>query len=119
MGDLTVAAIPYYFAGMGLEAWSHERRRARTGPTAGDYEARDTAASLAMGVASLVAPLVARPLFQRFDVFRGRTGRVLLGVAGAAAAHATTPRGPCRRSSTGWRRRSGHPSFGPPVGRVR
>jgi sterol desaturase/sphingolipid hydroxylase (fatty acid hydroxylase superfamily) len=85
MGDLTVAAIPYYFAGMGLEAWSHERRRARTGPTAGDYEARDTAASLAMGVASLVAPLVARPLFQRFDVFRGRTGRVLLGVAGAAA----------------------------------
>jgi sterol desaturase/sphingolipid hydroxylase (fatty acid hydroxylase superfamily) len=86
MGDLTVAAIPYYFAGMGLEAWAHERRRARTGTvTAGDYEPRDTAASLTMGVASLVAPLVTRPLLYRLDVFRGRAGRVLVGIAGAAA----------------------------------
>ena len=86
--DLTVAAIPFYFGSMGAEAWWMDRRHATQGPTPGDYEARDTVASLSMGVASLLAPLVTRSLFQKFDVGRGRYGRVVLGVAGGAAVAA-------------------------------
>ena len=83
--DLTVAAIPFYFGSMGAEAWFLDRRGRTDGPSPGDYEQQDTIASLAMGVASLVAPFVTRPVFHRFDVAGGKYRKVILGVAGGAA----------------------------------
>jgi hypothetical protein len=56
--DLTVAATPGYFASMAVERRVLEARRARQGPSAADYERRDTTTSLAMGVGSLLAPVV-------------------------------------------------------------
>lgn len=82
--DLTVAAVPFYFATMGAEAWWLRRDRDARPPTGGDYERRDTVASLSMGVGSLLVPLVTRPLFRDFDPREGRWGRTLLGVAGGA-----------------------------------
>ena len=58
MKKLEVAAVPMYFATMGLEHLHHKRRAARVGPLPGDYERRDTLTSLAMGVGSLLVPLV-------------------------------------------------------------
>ncbi|HEY5026028.1 MAG TPA: sterol desaturase family protein [Acidimicrobiales bacterium] len=85
--DLTVIAVPLYFATMAGEYFWLRRRAARQGPAAGDYEKRDTLASLAMGLASLVAPLVAPKLLSPFTPGRGRYGRVLVvGALGAAAA---------------------------------
>ncbi len=84
--DLTVLAVPFYFAALGAEyLWL--RRRAKTqGPTAGDYERRDTVASLTMGVTSLVAPLVMPRLLRPFTPGRGRFGKALVvGALGAAA----------------------------------
>jgi sterol desaturase/sphingolipid hydroxylase (fatty acid hydroxylase superfamily) len=83
--DLTVAAVPFYFASMGAEAWWLRRDRDARPPTGGDYERRDTITSLSMGVGSLLVPLVTRPLFRDFDAEEGRWGRALLGVAGGAA----------------------------------
>ena len=63
--DLTVVAVPGYFAAMGIEYWLQRRRLPGGGtPTAGDYEARDTSASLSMGVLSLLAPFVAPRLLR-------------------------------------------------------
>jgi sterol desaturase/sphingolipid hydroxylase (fatty acid hydroxylase superfamily) len=78
--------VPFYFATMAVEyAWLR-RRSARLGPSAGDYERRDTVASLAMGVGSLVAPLVGPRLLRPFTPGRGRYGRALvLGALGAVA----------------------------------
>ena len=85
--DLTVIAVPFYFATMAGEYFWLRRRAARQGPTAGDYEKRDTVASLAMGVASLVAPLVGPKLLRPFTPGRGRYGKaVVVGALGAAAA---------------------------------
>jgi sterol desaturase/sphingolipid hydroxylase (fatty acid hydroxylase superfamily) len=85
--DLTVIAVPFYFATMAGEYFWLRRRAARQGPTAGDYERRDTLASLAMGVGSLVAPLVGPKLLAPFTPGRGRYGRaVVVGALGAAAA---------------------------------
>ena len=86
--DLTVLAVPGYFAAIGAEAlWQRRRRAAGGGPTAGEYERRDTMASLTMGALSLLAPLVVPPLLAPFVPGRGRYGRVLVGTAlGAAAA---------------------------------
>src|ERR1700722_2249877 len=79
--DLTVIAVPFYFASMAGEYFWLRRRAARNGPTAGDYEKRDTLASLAMGEASLVGPLVGP-----FTPGRGRYGKaVVVGALGAAA----------------------------------
>ncbi len=64
------------------------RRAAQVGPTAGDYEKRDTLASLAMGVGSLVAPIVGPKLLAPFTPGRGRHGRAV--VVGALGAVATT-----------------------------
>ena len=61
MQDLTVVAIPGFFATMGIEHRVLKQRAARQGPSAGDYERRDTLASLAMGVGSLVIPLAHGP----------------------------------------------------------
>jgi sterol desaturase/sphingolipid hydroxylase (fatty acid hydroxylase superfamily) len=85
--DLTVIAVPFYFASMGAEYLWLRRRAAREGPTAGDYERRDTLASLAMGVGSLVAPLVAPKLLAPFTPGRGRYAKALVTAAlGAVAA---------------------------------
>ena len=85
MGDLSVAAVPFYFASMAAEAVHHSRREQSTGPTAGDYTVKDTIASLTMGSASLIAPLVFPPLVQRLDLTNRRRRRAVLVAAGAAA----------------------------------
>jgi sterol desaturase/sphingolipid hydroxylase (fatty acid hydroxylase superfamily) len=85
--DLTVLAVPFYFASMAAEYFWLRRRASREGPSAGDYERRDTLASLAMGVGSLVAPLVGPKLLAPFTPGRGRYGKALVvGALGAAAA---------------------------------
>jgi sterol desaturase/sphingolipid hydroxylase (fatty acid hydroxylase superfamily) len=84
--DLTVVAVPLYFGSMAAEYLWLRHQAATRGPTAGDYERRDTVASLAMGVGSLVAPLVVPRLLRPFTPGRGRYGRALVvGAAGAAA----------------------------------
>jgi sterol desaturase/sphingolipid hydroxylase (fatty acid hydroxylase superfamily) len=85
--DLTVLAVPFYFASMGAEYLWLRHRATQRGPSAGDYERRDTLASLAMGVGSLVAPLVAPKLLAPFTPGRGRYGKAVVTAAlGAAAA---------------------------------
>jgi sterol desaturase/sphingolipid hydroxylase (fatty acid hydroxylase superfamily) len=83
--DLTVAAIPFFFASMGAEAWWLRRTAAGREPTAGDYERRDTVTSLTMGTASLLMPLAYKPLARRLDLGSSRTGRLVAGAAAAAA----------------------------------
>jgi sterol desaturase/sphingolipid hydroxylase (fatty acid hydroxylase superfamily) len=89
MTDLTVAAIPGFFATMGLEHRVLKRRAERWGPSAGDYERDDTLASLSMGVASLLVPLAVGRLLQPVTPGRGRWAKVLVGGAVAAAAVTT------------------------------
>ncbi len=87
--DLTVVAVPFYFAAMGAEYLVQRRRLARGGaPAAGDYEWRDTLASLAMGTGSLAVPLVVPRLLAPLTPGKGRYGRALL--AGALGAVAVT-----------------------------
>ena len=88
--DLTVLAVPGYFAAMGLEYLGQRRRSARGGaPSAGDYERRDTLASLAMGNLSLLAPFVMPRLLRSITPGRGRFAKVAVGVAAGAAAATT------------------------------
>jgi sterol desaturase/sphingolipid hydroxylase (fatty acid hydroxylase superfamily) len=87
--DPTVVAIPFYFATMGAEYALARRRRAVDAPSAGNYERRDTVASLTMGVASLLAPLVAPRVLRPIIPGRGRYGRALV-IGAVAAAAATT-----------------------------
>jgi sterol desaturase/sphingolipid hydroxylase (fatty acid hydroxylase superfamily) len=88
--DLTVVAVPGYFAAMGLEYLSQRRRLAGGGaPSAGDYEPRDTRASLAMGTLSLLAPFVAPRILGPVTPGRGRFAKTLVGVAVVAAAATT------------------------------
>ena len=87
--DLTLVAIPGYFAAMGAERRWLERRSEQSGPTAADYERRDTVASLTMGVASVFAPMVLSKLLRPVVPGRGRFGKALVGVA-AGAVVATT-----------------------------
>ncbi len=88
MVDPSIVAIPGYFATMGAEYVYLKRRSETEGPSAADYERNDTLASLAMGVGSLVAPVVAARLLAPFTPGRGRFGKAL--VAGAATAVAVT-----------------------------
>jgi sterol desaturase/sphingolipid hydroxylase (fatty acid hydroxylase superfamily) len=84
--DLTVIAVPFYFASMAAEYCWLRRRAAARGPSAGDYERPDTVASLAMGVGSLVAPLVVPRLLRPFTPGRGRYGKaVVIAALGAVA----------------------------------
>lgn len=84
MVDLTLTAIPFYFATMGAEAaWHRERRRAGI-ESAGDYERNDTLTSLAMGVGSLLVPLATKPLMKRFELGVGRWVRPALAVTAGA-----------------------------------
>jgi len=88
--DPTVLAVPAYFASMALEAATFRRRRRDGSPArAGEYESRDTRASLLMGVLSLVVPLVSPRLLRPFTPGRGRFGRGVVAVAGVAAVVAT------------------------------
>jgi sterol desaturase/sphingolipid hydroxylase (fatty acid hydroxylase superfamily) len=88
--DLTVAAVPGYFASMGAEAWYLKRRARKRGAAApSDYERRDTVASLAMGVGSLVAPLVMPKLLKPFTPGKGKYGKALVASAVGAAAITT------------------------------
>jgi len=96
--DLTVVAVPFYFASMALEYVWLRRRAGRQGPSAGDYERRDTVASLAMGVGSLLAPLVLPKLLRPFTPGRGRHGKLLLGTALGAAAVTTAADAVARRA---------------------
>jgi sterol desaturase/sphingolipid hydroxylase (fatty acid hydroxylase superfamily) len=87
--ELTVAAIPVYFGGMGAEyRWlrGHVDQR---GPTPADYQRRDTIASLTMGVGSLLAPLVVPKLLGPITPGKGRYAKALV-VAAAGAAALTT-----------------------------
>src|SRR3984957_6921615 len=95
--DLTVIAVPFYFASMAAEYWWLRRRAAQKGPSAGDYERRDTLASLAMGVGSLVGPLVGPKLLAPFTPGRGRYGKALVGGALGAAAATTVADAVVRR----------------------
>jgi sterol desaturase/sphingolipid hydroxylase (fatty acid hydroxylase superfamily) len=88
--DLTGVAVPGYFAAMGLEYWARRRRLARgAAPTAGDYEKRDTLASLAMGNLSLLAPFVMPWLLRPITPGCGRFAKAAIGVAAAAVAVTT------------------------------
>jgi len=84
--DLTVLAIPGYVASMGLEFRALERRRAEQGPSAADYEWRDTITSLTMGFASLAAPIVVPKLVRPLVPGKGHYGKVLVGTALGALA---------------------------------
>jgi sterol desaturase/sphingolipid hydroxylase (fatty acid hydroxylase superfamily) len=87
--DLTVVAVPVYFAAMGVEHLWGRRRAVARGPTPGDYERRDTLVSLGMGVGSLVVPLVAPRVLGPLTPGRGRYGATLLRLGLAAAAVTT------------------------------
>lgn len=87
--DPATAAIPFYFASMEAERrWLH-RHAAERGPTPADYERRDTIASLTMGTASLVAPIVLTKLLAPIVPGKGKYGKVLVGTALGAAALTT------------------------------
>ncbi len=96
--DLTVLAVPFYFGSMAVEYVWLRRRARREGPSAGDYERRDTLASLAMGTGSLVAPFVVPRLLRPFRLGHGRTGRVVVALAVGAAAVTTVADRAVRRS---------------------
>lgn len=96
--DLTVRAVPAYFASMGAEYLVLRRRAATDGPTAATYERRDTAASLTMGTASLLAPLLAPVLLRGVTPGRGRYGRHLVALAAGAAVSATVADAVVRRA---------------------
>ena len=87
--DPTVGAIPVYFGSMEAERRYLQRRAERHGPSAADYTAEDTRASLAMGVASLLVPLATHRLVRHVVPGKGRFGRLLVGVALGAAAVTT------------------------------
>ena len=88
--DLTVVAIPGYIGAMVAE-WAWQRRHPAPDGTrrAGDYELKDTIASLSMGVGSLIAPLLTQRLLDPVTPGRGRWGKVLLGATLAAGVAVT------------------------------
>ena len=111
--DLTVVAVPFYFATMAAEyLWRRRRRRAAVGgPTAGDYERRDTLASLAMGVGSLVAPMVGQKLLRPVTPGRGRYGRgLVIGALGAVAVTTVADRVVRRLADDPGRDHGAHPT---------
>ena len=89
MLDLTVASIPIYFGTMAAEHRHLRAQAAEHGPGPADYTPQDTATSLAMGLGSLVVPLVLPKVVRHVVPGKGRYGKALVGVA-AAAAVATT-----------------------------
>ena len=87
--DLTIAAVPGFFATMAAE-WRYLARRAeREGPSPSDYEGPDTAANLAMGMGSLFIPVASAAIADRIAPQRSKVGKGLIALA-AAAGVATT-----------------------------
>jgi sterol desaturase/sphingolipid hydroxylase (fatty acid hydroxylase superfamily) len=84
--DATVVAVPGYFATMGAEHEWLKRRAEREGPSAADYERRDTITSLSMGVASLLAPIVMGRLLAPLTPGKGKYGKALVATAASAIA---------------------------------
>jgi sterol desaturase/sphingolipid hydroxylase (fatty acid hydroxylase superfamily) len=97
--DPTVAAVPAYFATMAAERQYLKARAQREGPSPADYERHDTIASLAMGVGSLLAPLVLPKLLAPITPGKGRHAKKLIGVAVAAAAVTTVADRVARRNA--------------------
>ena len=89
MLDLTVLSIPVYFGTMEAERRTLKKRSEAEGPSAGDYTGPDTAASLAMGVGSLLAPMATPALVKLLAPGRGTHAKKLLGGVAAAAAVTT------------------------------
>ena len=87
--DLTVVAIPAYFGGMGAEYLWLKRTAAERGLTPGDYERRDTIASLSMGMGSLVAPIVMSKVLAPITPGKGRYAKALVVTAIGAAVVTT------------------------------
>ncbi len=87
--DPTVVAIPGYFGSMGAEYLWLKKRAEEEGPSAADYERRDTIASLSMGVGSLLAPFVVPKVFGPITPGKGRYGRALLAAAATSVAVTT------------------------------
>lgn len=84
--DLTVLAIPAFIGGMAAEYAWQRKHPAPPGTRAGDYEFKDTMASLSMGLGSLVAPYVSKALLGPLGK-RGKAARTAMTVAiGATAA---------------------------------
>lgn len=96
--DLTLLAIPGYFAAMGAERRWLQNRAEQRGPSPADYERRDTVASLTMGVASVFAPMVLARLLRPFVPGRGRFGKALVGVAAGAVVATTVADAVVRRA---------------------
>ena len=84
-----VLSIPGYVAAIAAEYAWQRAHPVPAGPRAGDYQAADTVASLAMGAGSLVAPYVAKRVLDPVTPGVGRYGRWLLAL-GAGAAVLTT-----------------------------
>lgn len=87
--DLTVVAIPFYFGSMEAERRRLQREAAAGRPSAADYTPPDTAASLAMGVGSLLLPLATSALMRQVVPGKGRHPKLLVRTA-VTAAVATT-----------------------------
>jgi len=97
--DLTVTAVPFYFAAMAIEhLWLRHRLRRGQEPSRGDYERRDTLASLTMGVGSLVIPSFMHAILGPFTPGRGRYGKVVAGTALTAVGLTTVADVIARRS---------------------
>jgi sterol desaturase/sphingolipid hydroxylase (fatty acid hydroxylase superfamily) len=87
--DLTVVAIPGYFGTMGAEYAYTKRRREAGDDSMLGYERNDTLASLAMGVGSLLAPMVMAKVLTPVTPGKGRLGKALVLTAVGAAALTT------------------------------
>ena len=96
--DLTVVAIPGYFGSMGAEHVYTKRRRDAGDESMLGYEKQDTLASLAMGVGSLLAPLVMARVLKPVTPGRGRLGKALVLTAVGAAAATTAADAVLRRA---------------------
>jgi sterol desaturase/sphingolipid hydroxylase (fatty acid hydroxylase superfamily) len=99
--DLTVLAIPGFVGAMAAELLYQRRYPERTVSRAGDYELKDTLASLSMGVGSLIAPAVTKRLLDPLTPGRGRGAKYLVGAAVVAAAATTVADVLRRRRATG------------------
>jgi hypothetical protein len=76
--DMTVLAIPGFVGAMVAEHWWQRRHPAPPGTSRrGDYELADTLASLAMGVASLLTPMISTKLLDPVTPTKGRHGKDL------------------------------------------
>ena len=102
--DLTVVAIPGYFASMRAEYLALRKRAKEQGPSRGDYDRPDTRASLLMGVGSLVAPLVMPRLLKHVTPGKGRFGKALVTTAVGAVAVTTIADAVARREERRERR---------------